>query len=198
MYKKRLLIGFLTAFLFITVSCELDQCDPPFSVGSGLSGVLDQGPVKAGKDFGFVIGMFATSVTNLDDVEIIVAFPNEIEVESITQPKGGPDVIRHNQTIKWTGRRKQTFFGSLFERQWQEHFTVWLKSKTDWEKWSKPITMHISLDFKVEGRRECSNYPNGFYSKTITWSHEGYFDPLAGYNPPGWDVAPNGYGGVWK
>lgn len=178
-YNKILRTTLLTASLLVLISCERDQCDPPFALRNGLfgSGLVLSEPFKSNKDVGFSIELFISSITILDDITIEINFPPEVDIKpNIIQPIDAPRVVRKGNTILWKASIKPSFGSSLLGQSTHKDFTLWLKSKTNWEKWSQPITMHISVNFRVEGRQECNNWPDGNYTRTITWSHKGYKD----------------------
>ncbi len=182
---------FFAVFVAILIfSCDRDQCKPPFSAGGrGLLGVLDEGPIEANKAFGITVGIDASSVANLKDVDIVLALPPELEIETIVQPKDGPKVVQTGNVVRWRTDFKPSLINSIIGLPASTEYTLWLKSRTDWKEWSHPVKIDVSLNFSSS--RECPNYPGGIYSKTITWSHEGYKDP-------DWQEHPNGYRGIWK
>ncbi len=177
--------------LGVTACGEYEECDPPFFVIDQTPGAW--GSIKAGQRFQNAIGIHVSARTTLENAKITVTYPQEIEIGKIIQPPSGPQVIQKGNTIEWTLTRKATIFHSLFCQAGEKHFTVGLTSRTDWERWSAPRTMTVSLNFKGP---KCNNYPDGFYSKTIKWSSPRKDHPSEGWLE--WDVAPNGYKGIWE
>lgn len=92
-------------------------------------------------------------------MEIKFILPPEVRVT-----KGNPH---------WKGTLKSGSSGIATE--------LWLVSDTDWQNWSKPVEVDISL--YARSINEHNRMPDGHYSKIITWSHEGYSDP-------GWQERP--------
>ncbi len=96
------------------VSCgELDSCDPPFSVG----GVFDGRDIRAGEKTWLEVVAEASSVTTLKSAKIVVIFPDEIEIRSITK-EGGKQGCMDDGKLN---------FGKLyritFQEGWDEKFS---------------------------------------------------------------------------
>jgi hypothetical protein len=168
--------------IVLVLGCgDRDRCEPPFSGGMGTSGILPEGPVEAGKTFGMVVVIYASYVAEIQDAEIVVALPPELEIDAIVQPKNGPKVEQAGNTLRWKGDIKPSFYRSLMGLPKEYEFTLWLKSRTDWKQWRHPVEIDMSLYFTSNG--ECRNFPDGYYRKKLTWSYEGY-------NYPDWQEKP--------
>lgn len=168
--SKWLLILFVAV---LALGCgDRDRCEPPFSGGMGTSGILPEGPIDAGKTFGIVVVTDASYVAELQDVDIVITLPPELEIETIVQPKDGHRVTQTGNTLRWKGDIKASFCRSLMGLPTKNEIRVWLKSRTDWKQWSHPVEIDMSLWFTSNG--ECRNYHDGYYKSKTTWSHKGY------------------------
>ncbi len=162
----RLVIFFVAT---LVLGCgERDRCEPPFDARMGLLGILSEGPIEAGKDFGITVVIYASSVAELEDVDIVVVLPPELEIKTVVQPKDGPKVVQTGNTLRWETALKPSFYRSLMGLPISNEFTLWLNSTKNWKEWSRPIELNFSLNYSGE----CRNYQNGHYSETIIWSHQ--------------------------
>ncbi|MHB8883401.1 MAG: hypothetical protein ACYC69_18075 [Thermodesulfovibrionales bacterium] len=153
----------------MVVSCIDTTRDvtPPFTAGFGPSGVLYEGPIGAGGRFGLTV-VFETD-SYLDDIKVEIVLPPEVEVEKIPperRNKYSLDDLTLRENLMWTGSMK-----TRTEKKWLD---ILVKSKTDWTKWSRPIEVYIGVN--ARGADKNAPWPDGHYSKTITWSHKGYKD----------------------
>lgn len=159
-------LGVIAAFIlffvciFVTLSClpvGQDDTSPVISPGIGGS-TTKEGPINAGQSFIMTLGAY-TGYT-LEDVEIMIDLPPEIIIE-----EGNP---------VWKGRVKA---GTWYSSKQKTLFDLVLQSKTDWTKWSRPVKVYISFQAIASGRYQRWT---GHYRKTVTWSHEGFNDPIWG------------------
>ncbi len=163
----RILLLFLASSIVSCIDTTRDVT-PPFTAGFGPSGVLYKGPVGAGGHLGLTVAFEADYY--LDDIEVKIVLPPEVDVEKIPperRNKYSIDDLALRENLKWTGNMKP--------RTGKKWLDILVKSKTDWTKWSRPIEVHIS--FNAKGANKNAPWPDGHYSKTVTWSHEGYKDP---------------------
>ncbi len=180
------------SLLLLLVSCDRDACEPPFIVGpESRLGVSADGTIYKGKTAGIDMVVIASSATEkLENITFQMILPPEVQVASVFGADEERNVRIKEGRVYWKGIFRRSFVRRLLSLpQKKKLFVVWLLSKTESREWQRPIIINVSLDF--EASRHCPNYPNGHYSRTITWSHEGF-------NEPDWEVVPDRYGGVWK
>lgn len=193
-YKTIKFLLVICGALALVSSCHMDLDDHPFTVGFGITIRFNAGPndpIRAGEKFALGMSVMANSVTDLTDADIRIMLPPEIEIEQIIAPRFAPKVVREENTVIWKGDFKRSLLSYILPDQTNKELTIWVKSKTDWEQWSNPIEVPVSLNFRAAGGYR--NYPAGYYSKKISLSHNGLIN-----NTIEWDESPNGYRGVWE
>lgn len=166
--------------LSLFVLCSMVACidttrdvTPPFTAGLGTSGIVE-GPIGAGGHFGLKVALQTDYY--LDDIDVKFVLPSEVGVEKIPperRKRFSSDDLTLRESLKWAG--------SMKPRTGTKWLHIWVISKTDWTKWSRPIEVHIS--FNARGANKNAPWPDGHYEKTVTWSHEGYKD--SDWNGPG-------------
>lgn len=166
-HKRIIKMISLLLLLFGTISCDIYYHDdlPPFEASPAL---LKEGPIEAGKSF--EISMYFHTSYYLKDINVKIVIPPEVVVESFP-----PEVLKKMSQDDITMMKSLAWKGKIKSRSGNKRvFSLWLISNTNWTKWSRPIEINISLYARGAGINP--PWPDGYYSKTIRWSHEGYYD----------------------
>lgn len=160
----------LTALLFIAAtqaSCDRDACENPFLGGFSLSGEAPIEPVSAGKRLGLHVNLATTSAASLEDAEVAITLPPEVEVVGGvgTQPNERPVEAVPGRLVWRPGKVPSRSDRGLF---------ISIVSKSDWKLWKAPIQVDMSVNFHNTWGGKCRNWPDGRYRMTGSWSVEGH------------------------
>ncbi len=162
----KFLVLFLASSICISSCIDTNRdVTPPFEASPAL---FKEGPIEAGNSF--EIAMYFYTDYHLEKINVKVVIPHEVAVKDCPPevlsklPSDDRMIIRN---LEWKGNMKPRSGN-------KEIFSLWLISNTKWTEWSSPIEIRINL--YARSAKKTAPWPDGHYSKTITWSHEGYID----------------------